>query len=33
LNEEANQILYFDKNELPNNTAGKQVERIHDYFE
>ncbi len=32
LSEEANQILYFNKNELPTNTSGKQIERIHDYF-
>lgn len=32
LNEEANQILYFNKDELPANTSGKQIERIHDYF-
>lgn len=32
LNDEADQITYFDPNELPKNTAPKQVERIHDYF-
>jgi ADP-ribose pyrophosphatase YjhB (NUDIX family) len=32
LNEEANQILYFNKDQLPANTSGKQIERIHDYF-
>lgn len=33
LNEEANQILYFDRNKLPANTSRKQIERIHDYFD
>lgn len=33
LNEEAREIKYFDKDNLPENTSWKQVERIKDYFD
>ncbi|MEI8252675.1 MAG: hypothetical protein WCG25_02815 [bacterium] len=33
LNEEANKIEYFDRENLPANTSLKQVERINDYFQ
>lgn len=32
LNEEANQIEYFDKNKIPSNISSKQLERIIDYY-
>lgn len=33
LNEEAREIKYFDKDNLPENTVWKQLERIKDYFD
>lgn len=33
LNKEAREIKYFDKNNLPENTVWKQMERIKDYFD
>ena len=32
LNNEADQITFFDREHLPSNTVPKQVERINDYF-
>ncbi len=32
LNEEANQIEYFDKKQIPSNISHKQLERINDYY-
>lgn len=32
LNDEADQILYFDLKSIPNNFSPKQLERIKDYF-
>lgn len=32
LNEESNQIEYFDKTKIPSNISSKQLERIIDYY-
>ena len=33
INEEAKELKYFKRNEIPSNTIPKQIERISDYFE